>query len=98
MDVLTENYKALVCANNLSQSNELTDTIFWYKARHGLDKFMLGSGVVQKMDRTCYEDRELILEEQRQREKERQEQENIERVVPTDEDGMTMYSKRRVRR
>ena len=36
MDVLTENYKALVCANNLSQSNELTDTIFWYKARHGL--------------------------------------------------------------
>lgn len=97
MDVLTENYKALVCANNLSQSNELTDTIFWYKARHGLEPFLLGSTVVKKMDQLCYEDRELILEEQRQREKARQDQANIERVVPTDEDGMTVYSKRRVR-
>ncbi len=94
MNAVTNEYGALVSANNLSQSNDICDSIFWYRARVDIPTFCLGSKIIFNIDGHCYEDREAVLEEAAQSEK--RAQETIENVVPSDVNGKTIVE--RVRR
>lgn len=66
MDKCTENFSALVSANNLSQSNELNDSVFWYRAPRDVPEVTVGCAAIQSCNRLCYEDMsEVAREEQR---------------------------------
>ena len=55
MDACTENYSALVSCTNLhTNSNELTDSVFWYKAKVEHEPFTLGSSAIKSLDCKCY--------------------------------------------
>ena len=62
MDACTENYSALVSANNITHSNDICDSVFWYRAGVHEEPFVLGSKAVQKLDRRCFDDVEARLE------------------------------------
>tara|TARA_B110000008_G_C16969238_1_gene563236 strand:+ start:2228 stop:3064 length:837 start_codon:yes stop_codon:yes gene_type:complete len=89
MNACTNDYSSIVCANNLSQSNELTDSIFWYRAGVNLPHFTLGNTAVKKIDTLCYEDRELILANHHTESK------DIDKIVQGDESGKTVIRRRR---
>ena len=94
MDAATNNYSALVSANNLSNSNELTDSVFWYKARSDSPPFKLGSNSVLKLDARCYDDVEARLEEEARRKADQHHVNgDVERVVCGDTDNKTVYNK-----
>ncbi len=86
MNACTNNYSSIVCANNLSQSNELTESIFWFKASIDLPEFKLGSEAVKQIDKACYEDRELMMTNP--------ESKGIEKIVQGDESGKTVVGTR----
>ena len=59
MDACTERYGAIVTANNLTQSNAITDSVFWIRAPAELRKVKLGDPRIWEMDENAYQDREL---------------------------------------
>ena len=89
MDACTENYSALVSANNITHSNDITDSIFWYRAMYNPPKFILGSKKVQKLDSRCYEDKEMQIHEKKDKEKNSE----VNRVVCGDYDNKTVVQK-----
>lgn len=94
MDSCTENYSALVSATNMTNSNNITDSIFWFRARVGEEPFKLGSNAVKKLDKDCYDDVETRLQEERERrEAQQRQQSEINRVERGDEDGKTIYKR-----
>ncbi len=94
MDSCTENYSALVSATNMTNSNNITDSIFWFRARVDEEPFILGSKAVKKLDNDCYDDVEARLQAERERrEAEQRQQSEINRVERGDEDGKTIYKR-----
>ena len=82
MDSCTENYSALVSATNMTNSNNITDSIFWFRARVDEEPFILGSKAVKKLDNDCYDDVEARLQAERERrEAEQRQQSEINNTV-----------------
>lgn len=90
MDACTENYSALVSANNITHSNDICDSVFWYRAGVHEEPFVLGSKAVQKLDRRCFDDVEARMEEEKNK-KESEKKSEINRVVCGDENGKSIY-------
>ncbi len=59
MDACTTRYGALVTANNLTLSNEITDSIFWIRAPAKFDTVRLGHPSIWALDERCFHDREF---------------------------------------
>ena len=59
MDACTNNYGAIVTANNLTTSNDICDSVFWIRAPLNVPTVKLGHPSVWAMDSAAYEDREL---------------------------------------
>lgn len=91
MDACTENYSAMVSANNLTNSNNITDSVFWYRAALDKPPFILGSRAVQKLDNRCYEDVEVEMEKKRLESERQAQNSEVNRVVCGDEQGKSMY-------
>jgi hypothetical protein len=92
MDACTENYSALVSANNITNSNNISDSVFWYRAGVHEDPFVLGSKAVRTLDRRCFDDVETRLEEEKNK-KESDRNSAINRVVRGDENGNSIYKR-----
>lgn len=92
MDACTENYSALVSANNITHSNDICDSVFWYRAGVHEEPFVLGSKAVQKLDRRCFDDVEARLEAEKNK-KETDRKSEINRVVCGDENGKSIYKR-----
>lgn len=92
MDACTENYSALVSANNITHSNDICDSVFWYRAGVHEEPFVLGSKAVQALDRRCFDDVEARLEEEKNK-KESDKKSEINRVVCGDENGKSIYKR-----
>ena len=58
MDACTENFEALTYANNVSPTNNIEDSVFWYKANPTTPAFRLGDPVYWKLHNRYYHDRE----------------------------------------
>jgi len=94
MDACTANYSALVSCTNLhNNSNELTDSVFWYKAKLSHEPFVLGSSAVQQLDNKCYDDVEAQMEDDRERKEAELLAKNSEvnRVVRGDDNNKSIY-------
>ena len=90
MDACTADYSSLVSCTNLhNNSNELTDSVFWYKAKIDHEPFILGSSAVKRMDRQCYDDVEAQIEEEKKKREAELNRSEVNRVVRGDEDGKT---------
>ena len=55
-------YSALVSANNITHSNDICDSVFWYR-RRPRRALRLGAKAVQELDRRCFDDVEARMEE-----------------------------------
>ncbi len=62
MDATTNNYECLVILNN-SQSNDISDNIFWYKAEMPVPEFRLGSSTFWKLHQRFHVDRSAEYEQ-----------------------------------
>lgn len=93
MNACTENYSALVTANNLTQSNQLSDSIFWYRANEHIPSFKLGNSIVFRLNDHCFEDQEEIIEKERKmKELEIKRNEEIHHIIKGDEDGRSILN------
>ena len=54
MDATTNNFGALVCANNLTLSTDLTESIFWFRAPAEIPPARLGHPMLWQLDARCY--------------------------------------------
>ena len=59
LDACTENYGALVTANNLTISNEINQSVFWMRAPREVPDSRLGNPMLWAMDEQAYEDTEF---------------------------------------
>ena len=57
MNSCTQNYECIVL-DNTSKSNDLSDSIFWYKADPQLPRFQLGQQVFWDLDRNFFHDKD----------------------------------------
>jgi len=57
LDATTENYECLVYDSRCSQSNSITDSVFWYKADPNLPEFRVGSSVFWSLHERYYDSR-----------------------------------------
>ena len=92
MDACTENYSALVSANNITHSNDICDSVFWYRAGVHKEPFVLGSKAVQALDRRCFDDVEARLEAEKKK-NQLDKKSEINRVVCGDENGKSIYKR-----
>ena len=59
MDATTGNYGALVCANNLTLSTDISDSVFWFRAPAEVPRARLGNPALWRLDERCYECKDL---------------------------------------
>lgn len=64
MDACTENWGAIVTANNLTTSNNINESVFWIRAPREIPQVRLGAPIVWQLDDQAYEDREFNADEQ----------------------------------
>lgn len=67
MDACTENYGAIVTANNLTTSNDISESVFWIRAPREIPPVRLGAPMIWALDDLAYEDKELNADEQTQK-------------------------------
>lgn len=81
-DTCTNNFETLVMHNNQGcPTNNIEDTVYWYKADPNRGQFRLGADVYWKMDERYYRDREDELEEEQRAKEELERRQELQRTT-----------------
>lgn len=96
MSVCTENYECLVYDSKASKSNNIEDSIFWYKADTNLPSFTIGQQIYHTLNDKYYskekEEAAEMKDMQEYKEQQREEMKKTTRIVKGDDEENTIVS------